>query len=176
MQQTKKTDEKNIADSEVAPLLLRCRTAIAPLLSLLLALRNCSCYLLRCRSAVAPLPLRCRYAIVQLSLFCCSNDSSVAPLPLLSLLMSLRWHCWYFSCCHSTITPAVALLLLWCCSGVAPLSFHYQSDVAPLLLRYRCFYCYCRSRYGSCCHSTAVAWIDIGRRLKRQNQGNSFHR
>ena len=26
------------------------------------------------------------------------------------------------------------------------------------------------------CHSTDVAWIVHGRRLKRQNQGNGFHR
>ena len=58
----------------VAPLSLRCHTAIAPLLhhyrstaalllSLLLSLRNCSCYSLNCRYAVAPLLLRCRSAV-----------------------------------------------------------------------------------------------------------------
>ena len=92
----------------VTPLLLCCRTAItpmshryrsaaAPLLFLLLSLRNFSCYRLHCRSAVAPLSLRCRSTIDQLSLRCCSAAASVATLPLLSLLLSLRFHCCYIS-------------------------------------------------------------------------------
>ena len=56
---------------------LRCRSAVAPLMSLLLSIRSRSCYRLRCRSVVAPLSNRCRSAI-----------TSVAPLPLLSLLLS----------------------------------------------------------------------------------------
>ena len=165
MQKTKKTDENNIADSAVAPLSLRCCAAINPL-SICCC---CSC----CRYAVAS---DIASAVAPLSLRCCSSASSVPPLPLLFLLLLLHCHCCYLSCCHSTVTPDVGLLSLLCRSAVSPLSFRYQSAVAPLLLRCRCCHCCCQSSYRSCCHSTAVAWIFHFRRLKRNNQGNGFHR
>ena len=162
--------------SVVAPLFLRCcSAAVAPsvatqslLLSHPMSLRCCSDVTplsLRYRSVVAPLLLCCR--------FCRSVPAAVTSAVatfslLLSLLLSLH--------CHSFFRSAVALVSLWCCSGVARLLFRYQSAIARLLLRYRCCHrCY-RSSYRSCCHSTAVAWIFNSHRLKRQNQGNSFHR
>ena len=110
-------------------MLLRCRCcrydftpAIAPSvapvvapLSLLLSLR--------CHSDVAPLLLSCR-----------STAASVALLPLLLLLMLLRCHYCYRYCCHSTVTPDFALLLLRCRSAIAPLSVCCRSVVAPLPL------------------------------------------
>ena len=105
--------------SAVAPLSIQCRSAaVAPLLSLLLSLCSHLCFRLRCRSAVAPLSLLFRSAVTvtfaPLSLSCSSATTSVAPLTLLSL----RCQCWYHSCCHSTLTPGVTLVLMWCCSGV----------------------------------------------------------
>ena len=38
---------------------------------------------------------------------------------------------------------------------------------------YQCSWCH--SCYRSNCHSTTVAWIVHGRRLKMHNQGNGFH-
>ena len=146
--------------STVAPLLLRCCSAPVATQLLLLSPRLLLC----CCSAIAQLSLRCR-----------SSAACVATLPLLSLLMSLRCHCCYCSSCHSTVTPTFALVLLWCRSGVAPLSFSYQFAVAPLLLRCRCCHSYRRSCYRSSCHSTAVTWIVHGCRLKRKNLGNRFH-
>ena len=113
--------------------------------------------------------------LLLLLLWCCSTAVSVVPLPLMSLLMSLCCPSFYRFFRHSTVTPAVDLLLLYCRSAVAPLLFRYQSAIAPLLHHCRCCHCWCCSSYRSCCHSTAVAWIDIVRRLKRQNQGNGFH-
>ena len=162
--------------SAVAPLSHRYRSAVAPLLSPLLSLRSRSCYRLRCCSTVAPLSLRYRSTVAPLSLccrFCRSVSAAVDPavdtLPLiLSLLLSLHCH----SCCRSAVAP---LLSLCCRYAVAPLSFRYQSAVAPLFLRCRCCHSCCHSFYRFFCHSTAVAWIVHGRRLKRQNQGNCFH-
>ena len=153
---------------------------------LLLSLRSHSFYRIRYRTAVAPLSLRscpdvaslslhCHSVIDLLLLRCCSAAASVAPFPLHLLLLSLLFHFCYLSCCHYTVTPAVDLVFLWCRSGVPPLLFRYQFAIAPLLLRFRCCHCCCLSIYCSCCHSTAVAWIVNGCRLKRQNQGNSFH-
>ena len=124
-----------IADAAVAPLLLSCRAAISLLsirycsdvsllLSLLLSLRNCSCYCLHCRSAVAPLSLRYCSAVAPLSLFCrfyrnvaASVNPAVATLSLLlSLLMSLHCH----SFCH------------YC---VALVSLYYRSVISPPSLR-----------------------------------------
>ena len=121
MQRTEKTDENNIKTRQKIkkgrskrqsawliiqwlPLLsLRCCSAIAPLLSLLLSLHSCSCYCLRCRFVVAPLLHRCRSAVAPLSLRC---RSAVAPL----LLLLLRCRCCRSCCCNGitdAITPAV---------------------------------------------------------------------
>ena len=130
----KKPDENNIAGSEVALLLLRSHTAIAPLL-----LRCClSCclfavtpaiasfvapLLLLCGSTVTPLSLRCRSAIAPFPLlllicrFCSSVPAAVnyaiatLSLPLL-LLLSLHYH----YCCRSS----VALMLLLYCYVISP--------------------------------------------------------
>ena len=107
-------------------------------------------------SKVAPLSLSCRTDIAPLSLRCCCSFCRYAVTPV--------------------IASAIAPLSLWCRSGVTPLLFPYQSAIAPLLLRCRCCHWCCRSSYRSCCHSTDVAWIFNGRRLKGQNQGNGFHR
>ena len=81
--------------SAVAPLSISCRSADAnvallPFLSLLLLLSCHSWYRSCCRSTVTPavalLSLRCHSAIVLLSVRC---RSVVAPMPLLSLLLSL---------------------------------------------------------------------------------------
>ena len=135
MERTKKNGWKQYCwfwnRSVVAPLLHRYFSAVAPLLLLLLSLRSHSCYRIRCRSAVAPMSLRCRSAIAQLSLHCCSAAGSVAPFPLLSLLLSLRFHFCYLSCCRYTVTPSFALLSLWCRSGVALVSLGYCSVISP---------------------------------------------
>ena len=139
----------HLYSSSVVPLSLCCLTAIAPLLSLLLLRRSRSCFCyavahaiasavapmsLRCCSAVAPLSHRCRFAISQLSLCCPSAAASVSPLLLLYLLLSLLCHCCYRSCCHSTVTPAVDLVSLWCRSAIVPLSVRRLSVVTPLPL------------------------------------------
>ena len=141
--------------SAVAPLLLRCHTAIATLLH-------------RYRTAIVPLSLRCcrsaavallsrccRTGIAPVSLHCCSSAvphavathshryrSTVAHL--LSLLLSLRSSSCYRLCCRSVVAP----LSHRCRSAVA--------SVAPLpllsfllLQRYHCF-------YRSCFHSRSL--------------------
>ena len=81
------------AATAFTPLSLRCHIAIAPL-----SLRCCcSC----CRyevapaitSAIAPLSFCFRSAVTPLLLRCRSAAAYVAPLPLLSLLLSLLCHC-----------------------------------------------------------------------------------
>ena len=113
----KNPDENNIADSDDPPLSTdiamlpqRCRSTVAPLLSLLMWLHSHSCYCLRCQYSVIPLSLRCSSAITPQSL---RSRSAVAPL-------SLR--------CRSAVAP----LSLRCRSAVAPLSLRCRSAVAPL--------------------------------------------
>ena len=122
-----------LCNSAVAPLSLCCRSAVAPLLSHLLLPRICSYYRLRyrlhCHSDVALLSLRCCYAITQLSLRCCSASASVATLPLLLLLLSLRCHYCYRYCCHSTVHSAIVLLSVRCHSASAAVT----PDVAPAI-------------------------------------------
>ena len=96
--------------------------------------------------------LRCRCCR---SYFCYTADS-VAPFPLLSLLLLLRCHSCYHSCYHFTVTPAAVLLYLRCRSTITPLSVRCCSIVAPLpllslLLLLRCCSCYL-SYCRSCCH------------------------
>ena len=115
----------------VAPLSLRCRSAVIPLS--FCCCHSCCCYAVApaIASAVTPLSLRCCSIITQMSLRFHSADASVAPLPLLSLLLSLHFH----SCCCS----GVALVSLWCRSANVWLSVRRRSIVAllplfPLLL------------------------------------------
>ena len=150
--------------SAVAPLSIPCCTAIAPLshvycsavaplLSLLLSLRNCSCYRLHCCSAVAPMLLRChsvitplllRYpsAVSPLSLRCrfCHNvgaavASAVATLSLLLLLL-LSLHCHY--CCRSCVAlvllryrSVISVLFLYCCSAATAVTPDIAPSIAP---------------------------------------------
>ena len=120
--------------SAVAPISLRCcSTAVAPAFAIQSLLLSPPLSL-RCHSPVTLLSLRCCSAIAQLLLRCRSVAASVAPLPLLLLLLSLRCHFCYRSCCQSTVTPAVAVVSLWCRSAIVPVSVRRSSVVAPLLL------------------------------------------
>ena len=155
----------------------RYRTAIAPL-----SLRcccSCCCYAFvplshRYRSIVAPLPLlllRSRTAITPVLLHCCST---VAPLSL---------HCRSAAVAPAVATKshryrtAIAPLSLCCCLSCChyAVSFAIASDVAPLsllLLRCRC----CLSCYRNGITAAIDPAVTHGRRLKRQNQVNGFHR
>ena len=141
-------DHHRFSSAAVAPLSLRCHSTVAAVAPAIAP---------DVATVVTPLSLllsfRCGYAA-----------ASVAPLPLLSLLLSLLMSLLLLLllllCCHSC-----------CCFAVAPLSLHYHSVISPLLLR-------CCSAAAAVTPSVApaVAWIVHGRRLKRQNQGNSCHR
>ena len=78
-------------------------------------------------AAVAPFSLRCCYCRS-----CCRSC--------------------YCSCCLSAVSPAVASLLLRCCSAVAPLSLCYLSTVDPLSLSCR----FCRSVSAAVTHAVAT--------------------
>ena len=102
--------------------------------------------------------------VTPLSLRCLSAAAAVAP------------------AVSPSVAPAFALLsllmLLCCCSAVAPISLRYQSAVAPLLLRCRCCHSCCRSAVSPAVApivAPAAAWIVHGCRLKKQNQGNGCH-
>ena len=93
------------AAEAVAPLLLQCRSAaVDPDVATqsLLILPPLS---LRCRTTVAPLSLRYHSDVAPLSLFCCFAVASVAPLPIMLLLLSQRYHFCYRSCCRSRSSP-----------------------------------------------------------------------
>ena len=118
----------------VAPLSLRCRSAVA----LAFAPAMAPAISPAIAPAVAPLSLL-------LSLRCCS---AVDPLPLLSLHCLCCCPC----CCYAiapNISPSVAplsfLLSLCCRSAVAPLSLRYQSAVTWVFLRCRCCHYCCLS-------------------------------
>ena len=136
----------------------------------LLSHRYCSAVaplLLCCRSVVAPLSHRYRTAIVPLSLGrCCSV---VAPLShrYLTGIAPLSLHC-CCSCCRYSVAPAIA-------SAVAPLLRRCLTAVAPLSLlslRFRCCRSFCRNGITA----SIAPSVTHGLRLKRQNQGNGFHR
>ena len=172
MHRTKKTEENNIKTrqkikkgrSKRCCRLQSTWLIIAPLLH-------------RYRSVVYMLLHRCRTAVTPLSLRCCSV---VAPLlhryHTAIATLSLRYYC---SCCRYTVAPAiasnVALLSRRCCTAVAPLSLRCRSAVALLTLLSLCCCCFC-----SCCHNSVTADISPvvahGHFIKRQNQGNGFHR
>ena len=88
----------------VAPLSRRCRTAIAPFSHR--CCRSCCLYAVApVHTAIAPLSLRCRCCCYILAPLSHRYRSTVATLPVLSLLLSQRYHFCYCSCCDSRPSP-----------------------------------------------------------------------
>ena len=140
--------------SAVAPLSLHCRSVVSPLSY-------------RYLSAVAPLLLLCRTAIAPLLHL---YHTSIAPLLLrcLSAAVDTQSHRYR----SAAVTPAVdtqSLLLL------PPLLIRCHSAVAPQSLLSLCFRC-CRSCCSNAVTDAIAPAVTHGCRLKRQNQGNGFHR
>ena len=124
----------------VALLLLRCRTAIAPLS---FHCRSAAVDLLPrcCRTAIAPLSLHCRSAAVAIAVATQSHRYCTAIAPL-----SLRCCCSCVATQSRRYRTAIAPLLRRCWTAVAPAQIGYKQFKIELILLY--------------CHSTVTYAVD----------------